>query len=396
MKKIILISFILFSIIVKAQDPSFSQFDLNMNYTNPAFTSYEGGSKFLLHSRNQWYRINENFNNSIFEFSSRVRLNKNSRKMKTSWCFGMSVISEDLEAFPEIGNSVFLNKKEISLYPFTLEMKITKNSYLSAAPLNISFRKYYLNSNSLIFSDMINDFNDIIAISSFNPNVYIHNDWIGDLSYGLIYTRHGKYQNSQTNRLNIGFSSHHILQPIESFSGTDNIDSKIPTKFTFHTEWYSAIPSWKRPFIPYYRNMIKHETYLKNGKSIFSKTEIGGTAFLNNTGVEFGTLLRINNYQDNGKIQTWIPILRYRIRNSRHLYIISYSYDANIASTNKQLQFVNTGTTHEVGITIYLFAGNGKNPDCAAFDKMDENPLFQNIMNNGLLNKRSSKGNFSK
>ena len=117
MKNIVLISFILFSYIMKGQDPSFSQFDLNMNYSNPAFTGYEGKTRFLLHSRNQWNRINENFNNSIFEFSSRSRLNKNSRRRRTSWCFGMSLISEDLEVLPQIGNSVFLKRTDIYIYP---------------------------------------------------------------------------------------------------------------------------------------------------------------------------------------------------------------------------------------------------------------------------------------
>ena len=45
---------------------------------------------------------------------------------------------------------------------------------------------------------------------------------------------------------------------------------------------------------------------------------------------------------------------------------------------------------------MYLFSGNGKNTDCAAFDKMDNNPLFQDVMNNGLLNKRRPNSNFDK
>jgi hypothetical protein len=119
MKKL-LFSLFFFPCILYAQDPSFSQFDLNMMYTNPAFASYEGGVRILGHSRNQWNRINENFNNTLFEISSRIKLNKQSRKLRSSWCFGLSFISEDLEAFPEIGNSIFLNKKELSLMPFTL------------------------------------------------------------------------------------------------------------------------------------------------------------------------------------------------------------------------------------------------------------------------------------
>ena len=398
MKKIIQISLILFSIQLNGQDPSFSQFDLSMNHSNPAYTSYEGGTRILSHSRNQWNRINENFNNSLFEISSRIKLNKNSRKLKSSWCFGASVISEDLEFLPAIGNSVFIKKKEVSLYPFTIEMKITRNSYISFAPLNISFRKYDLDATNLIFTDMINDYNNIISTTNFNPNVYLNNEWVSDWSYGFIYTRHGKFSNNKTNRFNIGFASHHITKPVESFSGTNNSESEIPTKYTIHSEWYSAIPSWRKPFIPYYRTMIKHETYRKKGNNIFTKTEFGGTAFINNTPIEFGLLWRINNNPNqNLYLQTWVPILRYRMNNGQHLYILSYSYDGNIAPSNQHLQFLNTSTTHEVGLAIYLYSGRNRNRNCAAFDLMDNNPLFQDLMNkdnNGLLNKRSIKGNF--
>ena len=378
--------------ILYAQDPSFSQFDLNMMNTNPAFASYEGGIRVLLHSRNQWNRINENFNNSVFEISSRVNLNKNSRKLKSSWCFGLSYVSEDLEAFPEIGNAVFLNKQELSIMPFTLELKITRNSYITASPLNLSFRKYNLNSDALIFSDMIDDFGNSVDLyySSFNPEFFTHNNWVGDVSFGFIYTKHGKYSSTLTNRFNAGIAVHHILKPIESFSNTNNTESKIPVKITYHSEWYSSVPLkvTTHPLIPYYRGLLKHERYIKDNMNIMSKTEFGGTMFINNTPIEFGTLFRTNRIEGErrGNLQTWIPIIRYRISRGKHLYMISYSYDANISQSQNSVQFIDAGTTHEIGFSIYLFSGKGGNKDCAAFKQMEKNPLYQDIMKNGLVN----------
>ena len=387
MKKILFYLFI-FPCLAYGQDPSFSQFDLNMMNTNPAFASYEGGIRILLHSRNQWNRINENFNNSLFEISSRIKLNKNSRKFKYSWCFGLSYITEDMEAFPEIGGSIFLKKKEITLMPFTLELKITNNSYITAAPLNVSFRKYDLNSNALLFSDMIDDFGNY-SPGSFNPDIFIKDNWVGDLSFGFIYTQHGKYSSTTTNRINAGIAVHHILNPIESFANNNNAENKIPTKLTYHSEFYSAVPIKRstHPLIPYYRILIKHEQYIKNSVNIMSKTELGGTIFINNTPIEIGSLFRINRVQENniGNLQTWIPIIRYRKSNKKHLYILSYSYDTNISKNKNSLQFVDSGTTHEIGFAIYLFSGNGGNKDCAAFKQMENNPLYQDIMRNGLL-----------
>ena len=382
---------LLFPCVIYAQDPSFSQFDLNMMNTNPAFSSYEGGVRVLLHSRNQWNRINENFNNSLFEISSRINLNKDSRKLKSSWCFGLSYITEDLKAFPEIGNTVFLNKQELSLIPFTLELKITQNSYLTAAPLNFSFRKYNLNSDALLFSDMLDDFGNYYSISDsdFNPELFTNNDWVGDLSAGFLYTKHGKYSSTLSNRFNAGIAAHHILNPVESFSNNKNSESQIPTKWTFHSEFYSAVPLAlsTHPFIPYYRVLIKHERYTKDNTTIIAKTELGGTMFLNNTPLEFGTLFRINRVGEQKKInlQTWTPIIRCRISNSKHLYILSYSFDANVSQSIKSVQYGDASTTHEVGFAIYLFSGNNRNKDCAAFKQMDKNALYQDIMRNGLL-----------
>ena len=389
MKKIIIYMF-LFPCIIYAQDPSFSQFDLNMMNTNPAFASYEGGVRILLHSRNQWNRINENFNNSLFEISSRINLNNNNKKLKSAWCFGLSYVTEDLEAFPEIGNAVFLKKQELSLIPFTLELKITRNSYITAAPLNLSFRKYNLNSEGVLFSDMLDDYGNYYSNSAFNSDYFTNDDMVGDLSFGFIYTKHGKYSSTLNNRFNAGIAGHHVLNPIESFSNNKNSESQVPTKLTFHSEFYSSTPLKvsTNPFIPYYRILIKHERYIKNDINIMSKTEFGGTIFLNNTPLEFGTLFRTNriNESKNTNIQTWTPIIRCRISNSNHLYIISYSFDANVSQSKNSVQFGDASTTHEVGFAIYLFSGNNRSNDCAAFKQMEKNPLYQDIMKNGLLN----------
>jgi hypothetical protein len=235
---------------------------------------------------------------------------------------------------------------------------------------------------------MIDDFGNY-STSSITPDFLVHDNWVGDLSFGFIYTRHGKYSSTTTNRFNVGFAAHHILSPIESFSNTNITDNKIPTKLTYHSEFYSAIPLKvsTHPFIPYYRILIKHERYIKNRVNIMSKTEFGGTMFINNTPIEFGTLFRTNRIQENKKLnlQTWVPIIRYRINNGKHLYIISYSYDANLSQNTNSFQFVDSGTTHEIGFVIYLFSGSSGNKDCAAFKQMDNNPLYQDIMRNGLL-----------
>ena len=50
---------------IKAQDISFSQFDLNMLYMNPALAGFEQDFRILTARRNQWVGIVEKFNSNI-------------------------------------------------------------------------------------------------------------------------------------------------------------------------------------------------------------------------------------------------------------------------------------------------------------------------------------------
>ena len=53
-----------------SQDVSYSQFDLNTMYTNPAFCSFEEDNRVLSIYRNQWNGLSENFNSNYLEFES--------------------------------------------------------------------------------------------------------------------------------------------------------------------------------------------------------------------------------------------------------------------------------------------------------------------------------------
>jgi type IX secretion system PorP/SprF family membrane protein len=395
MKRIVFIILCFNTILLQGQDPSFSQFDLNMIYSNPGFSGYEGGTKSLLHSRNQWNSLNDNFNTSIFELSSNIKLNPNNRKTRTSWGPGIGLTTEDLGILLS-GNSVFIKKTELMLYPMTFHMKLAEVWYLSGGA-GINFRKYSLESNSLIFSDQWGEYGVFNPITNAPINTFIHDGTKIDGSFGFIITKHGKYQSNRGNRFMLGSSLNHITKPSESFSGNENKESMIPLKHIIHAEWFYGIPAYKRTFIPYVKTIFKHERYIDEyydvfkpwGESKISKTEFGTTAILSNTNIELGLLYRLVHNYNNYHIQTIIPIFRF-LKSFEKLKIgLSYSYDMNIAGSNR-LNIGNTGSTHEMGLIIYLFSSKGKgksigNTDCPAF--MKNGALFEDIYNNGL-NKR--------
>ena len=229
------------------------------------------------------------------------------------------------------------------------------------------------------------------------------------MSFGVTLVRQGKYQSTQTNRLIIGSSLNNMLQnPNESFSGNQSDDTKFPMKHNIHAEWFYGFPKQKRVFIPYVKSLFKYERYSKDNspmnifkESLIYKTEFGWTAFINNLPIETGFLWRIcKDNRNKFYAQTLVSVFRYRFKRD-NLWMINYSYDWNINKNIDNLNFANTGTTHEFGIGIYLTGssrggfgfgrGKGSN-ECPAF--MGNSALFQDIYNGGLINIKKPKKNF--
>ena len=182
MKKLLLISFLLISTLLKGQDISFSQFDLNMLYMNPALAGFEQDLRILTARRNQWVGIVEKFNSNIIEFN----LSKNLKKRRISggeinWTGGIYFIEDR-------ANKVF-KSYNIGIVPWTFHFQLPKNMYISMGLQN-TLRFNSLDWNQLVFSDQINDYNDNVIPSNVElPAIYSQKSFL-DPSFGFIITKH--------------------------------------------------------------------------------------------------------------------------------------------------------------------------------------------------------------
>ena len=364
MKKIALILLYLTTLITKGQDASFSQFDLNMMHLNPAFTGYTGNIHYLTHGRYQWNKVNENFNDNILELSGILSKSKNhlDKTNKLSW--GLGVVTEDLIFKSNIGNSVFINKIDASIYS-AFHKELTEHWWLSLGA-GIQYKHYSLDDNMLIFSDQFSPFGSFTSSSGFHSSSSFNLIDVNELgwSIGIIATNHGKYTRNKGDRRSSGISWD-LNMMHESFTNTQNQNTAIPVKITYHTEIIRNIPAYRKPFIRYVKAIVKHEQYIAEKipwpipwqESIMSKTEVGSTVFINGTGLETGSLFRIdynikldsiNRYH----MQTFVPIVRYRFNIGRNLLVLSYSYDLNIAPNMDRFRLTNSGTTHEFGLSL--------------------------------------------
>ena len=375
MRKTIIIFSCIFSFQLNAQDVSFSQFDLNMLYMNPALAGFEQDSRILTARRNQWVGIAERFNSNIIEFNLSANLKK--RRIsggEINWSGGIYVIEDR-------ANKVF-KSYNIGIVPWTFHFQLPKRMYISMGIQN-TLRFNSIDWNQLIFSDQINDFNDnLIPSNAELPALYSQNSFL-DPSFGFIITKHSNLNKQSNNTSFIGFAWHHIYPPIQSFYNDQSNISRIPQKFTFHGQYISGFNDLVTEAFSFWKVSYKHTI---QGSNAVQKDDLGlSISLANSIQLECGVFYRASRMvEENSKkpslmSESIIPMIRIRMGIGNNLGMeLSYSYDYNLS----QLNNINSVATNEIALNIYYF--KSKQRMCPAQGKWGNNRKWENV----LLNKK--------
>ena len=364
-----------------AQDPSFSQIDLNMMYMNPAFAGFDNNNRVLILRRSQWSGINEYFNSNIIEFNA----SKTIRKRRISG--GEIVWSGGFYLIDQTENQVF-KSYDFGVVPFSFHFQFKNNLFLSMALQNVmSFNR--LNNYDLIFSDQLDGYGNYFEQTGALLPTNRTDDRFFDASLGFILTKHGRNKRSKGNITLLGMAFHHINEPIESFYNNQYASSKLPFKYTVHMEHMGMLPDYISKSVKYWKVFAKHE---RQGNNVTQKDEIGFTAaFANQVQLEPGFIYRIGRYNKAENIkfmnESFIPMIRFRLMTSRNLGLeISYSYDYNISKLN----YTNAGSTNEITLNFYFI--KSKPRVCPAQGKWGNNKKWENVMyNRGSYNRFNKK-----
>ena len=384
MKKSIIIFSFIFSFQLNAQDVSFSQFDLNMLYMNPALAGFEQDFRILTARRNQWVGISEKFNSNIIEFNLSTNLKK--RRIsggEINWTGGIYFIEDR-------ANKVF-KSYNIGIVPWTFHFQLPKNMYISMGLQN-TLRFNSIDWNQLIFSDQINSFNDdLIPSNAEIPALYNQNSFL-DPSFGFIITKHSNLNKKSNNTSFIGFAWHHIYPPIQSFYNDQSGISKIPQKFTFHGQFISGFNEVVTESFSFWKVSYKHTI---QGSNAIQKDDLGlSISLANSIQLEFGVFYRVSRMveENSEKVslmsESIIPMLRIRMGIGNNLGMeLSYSYDYNFS----QLNNTNSVATNEISFNIYYF--KSKQRMCPAQGKWGNNRKWKNVMlnrkGNGMKHKKN-------
>ena len=144
MKNYVSIILIFITLNSYTQDALFSQSDLNMLYTNPAYAGTDKGARVLIHRRDQWNNIStEKFHTNYIEINQFIKGNTQIGRNK-HYGYGFHLIS-DME------NSIF----NLNQLGGSFSIAFSNRKYLFAGAGQLNLLQYSANTNNLIFIYLI-------------------------------------------------------------------------------------------------------------------------------------------------------------------------------------------------------------------------------------------------
>ncbi len=190
---------------VKAQDPQFSQFYASPLYLNPALTGGSDRGRVGVNYRNQWPSLNHSFT------TISAYVDVFSKSIESG--FGL-IVTEHTEGFLDYKSS------EVGLL-YSYKLQVADGLVLRTG-FQLSYFNKDLNFEDLVFGNQIDIVNNQVIGPSgevFEKGAQV--DFISASAGALLYS----------SRAWIGFSTHHINQPDQSFIGEE---SPLERKYSVH------------------------------------------------------------------------------------------------------------------------------------------------------------------
>jgi type IX secretion system PorP/SprF family membrane protein len=260
MKKALLVfvailSFLLSSQKVFAQDPQFTQFYANPLYLNPALAGSKLCPRFCANYRNQWPGISGTYATTGASFD----------KMVYELHGGIGLLATTDEA----GQGTIRTTTISGIYSYHQQISRT---FTIAAAMEATFTQKSLDWSKVNFGDMIDPARGFVYQTGETPGPGSRSNL--DISTGIV---------GYSDYYFIGFSAHHLTQPNESLltSGT----STLPVKYTVHGGANIPVGDFRNPDIIVSPNMIwqQQQNFQELNLGLYVKKEaiVGGLWYRN-------------------------------------------------------------------------------------------------------------------
>jgi len=300
---ILIISSLLWSGALVAQDLHFSQFFNSPLSTNPANTGFIPDADYRLgaHYRNQWSSIISAPYKTISVFGD-AQLFRNT--LENGWLGVGGLLLSD-----QAGSGVLTSTK---IYGSVAYHQMLGNSSLLSAGFNLGWANKRVDQTKLKFPSQ---FNGKFFDASIDPGVNFVNTSVSyfDMQVGMNYA----YFPQEDIYINAGYSIHHVNKPKETFFSNDSYDATIPMR---HIGFINAILKVNPRVIInpniYYTTQAKSSELMAGINANYNLSEYGETQLI--AGLYY-------RYKD-----AVIPVVGIEYKNIR----FTFSYDVTMSPLN--------------------------------------------------------------
>ncbi|MDX2002161.1 MAG: PorP/SprF family type IX secretion system membrane protein [Chitinophagales bacterium] len=265
-----------------AQDPTFSQFNLNQYYYNPAFTGDHGGYQFQASYRSLWPNVPGKvipgaLSNYYGVFDAYIQQGK-------SYAAGAGIF-----AMQNVEGEGMLKTSSVGLsYAQHLFRRKPQGGRLSRIQMSLGFKAYLnfisIDWDRLVFSDQISIDRGITGTSAVGLSG-IGRKTTADLDVGLLVKGNFRGKDKWYNELGLGMA--HVLSPSLSMTEVVDANSRLPRKY--HGSYRTSI------------SLREHRYYV--GTTLLFENQQQFYAF--NTGLD----LYINPKGGRGLIPIWVAVM---------------------------------------------------------------------------------------
>lgn len=316
----------------RAQDPVFSQFNLNKNYLNPAYAGYSEDLSLGLNSRFQWTNVPGSFKTNTFNVNAGC---------------GSGRVGLALMGYDHTEGEGYLNTKNATAqmsvnFPGKLGRwvgrKMYRNKFITSGGLSVGVGQKTIDWSKLTFSDQFSPYQGYLDQPSVVHSYQPVSNMIFDVSAGV---RTQAEINRKGSYVSLGASVFHLNRPVETFFGSDN---RLPMRYTFHAFTYFQLKKFVNKPNYFSVGMISdNQAHLRTNTIMVAK-DVDHYAKIS-LGFRRQNFLMVDRNVDALIIQGLV---------SFGGFTLGYSYDVTISSLGPH----NTYGTHEIGIA-YSFRGFG-------------------------------------
>lgn len=209
-----------------AQDPTFSQYDPNQIYYNPAYSGYKKQTRFSVTYRNLWPNVpGKRLPGPLSTYSLTGDSYFSIRNKFNAGAGGF--VMQDVE-----GQGFLTTTSAGVVYSQHMPNIRARNDQMDRFNIYLGFKAYYNNIridwSRFVFSDQLSPDYGITGPSSFSQDGISSRSYF-DLDAGLLIRNNFQARGVWYNE--IGFAMAHILAPSISITGANNDGARLPRKY---------------------------------------------------------------------------------------------------------------------------------------------------------------------